>query len=98
MTPKILLKNCWAFKLNWDEALLDNISKKYMIWKNDESHLVEIKISRCLVLYINSKVKLFFQIFCDALQKAYVSGIYLRRDGETENSSHLIQPPSSVAL
>ena len=78
ITPRILLKQCWAEKLDWDEIVPEHIGKPFVNWVSEIKHMSECKIPRWM--FNESSMKYSLHIFCDASQNAYGACIFVRSE------------------
>jgi len=79
LLPKLLIKELWTEKINWDEKIPDNLIKKFIDWFNDLPILSKIEILRKL-----GKGELTLHTFCDASSFAYAATVFARVKFENE--------------
>lgn len=76
VVAKILMQAIWQCKVEWDEALPQNIFTKWDIVREQLPILSKVKFDRKTIIQDKSCVQIHG--FCDASEKAYGACIYIR--------------------
>lgn len=76
LVVKLLIKQLWTFRLDWDEIPPDSFVKHWQDFQRDLSLLSEFKIPRHLGIFENSRIMLIG--FADACETSFGSVVYLR--------------------
>ncbi|KAI5748367.1 hypothetical protein M8J77_024789 [Diaphorina citri] len=92
---KLIIKELWCPKIDWDEALPNSICQKWTKFVQELPLLQDFKISRHLSIVKNSTVKLIG--FCDASSAALGACVYVHVDTGGAIFTHLICAKSKIA-
>lgn len=76
INTKIFLQQLWVIKLNWEDAIPQNLLNTWLKFMSNLHFLSNIKISRNVIC--DSPISIELHCFVDASQKAYASCVYLR--------------------
>lgn len=95
IVPKMLLQAICKKKLKWDEAVPEDIKKKFVAWKNSLSLLSTIKIPRWVGSKFESEKAI--HIFTDASKNGYTATAFLRCNMGNDVSVQLILAKSRVS-
>lgn len=76
VSAKIFLQDLWKLKLSWDESLPQNITSRWMEFRNKLSILHELKVDRHVML--DNAVSIHLHAFADGSEKAYGASLYIR--------------------
>ena len=94
---KMLLQEIWLAGINWDDALGEELNRKFKKWNAELTQLQYIRVPRCLQQNLESE-DVSIHIFSDASNDAYATAAYMRTvspNGVT--SVQLIASKSKVA-
>ncbi|XP_051161418.1 uncharacterized protein LOC127281645 [Leptopilina boulardi] len=81
LLPKLLLKNLWKQKLDWDDPVDKDTQKAFLNWKEQLSYLEKIEVTRKF-----GTGDFSIHTFCDASKSAYATVTFLRvKDRESVN-------------
>ena len=86
---KLLLKEAWTLKVDWDDPLPEYYSEEWNKLKEEYKLVSEYQISRVTATEMDSCV---LHIFCDASTKAYGAAAYI----ESDNSIKLLTSKARV--
>lgn len=78
LTPKLILRECWAMKLDWDDEVPANLENKIFKWLQEIKQISEIHVPRWIFKEDDSNYCL--HAFCDASQDAYGASIFVRSE------------------
>lgn len=92
---KILFQNLWLQKLDWDDVLPADESKKWKKLRESLHHLEKCQIPRWL--HTQSDVHVEIHGFCDASQNAYAAAVYSRVETAEGYLTTLIAAKTKVA-
>lgn len=90
--PKLLLKQLWSDKINWDAKVTDKQAARFINWLDDLSALEQIEFPRKL-----GKGDLTLHTFCDASGTAYAAAVFARTQDEDRVSISLLSARSRIA-
>ncbi|UYV80746.1 hypothetical protein LAZ67_19001587 [Cordylochernes scorpioides] len=77
---KLILQELWKTGLEWDDPIPEELRKKLTLINQDLPSLEHIQIPRCVVP--GNFMKVEFNGFCDAPQKAYAASLYSVSKGD----------------
>lgn len=85
---KLMVQECWKRKIDWDDPVLEDISKTWQEWAASLKDLPEVKVQRVLIPADSEKrlTKIEIHTFSDASMSAYGAIAYIRveyEDGST---------------
>ena len=92
LTPKLLLKQLWAHKIDWDTPLDEKIQIEFLRWNDVLNLLKIIEIPREL-----GTMNLSLHTFCDASKLACGIVIDLRSGNENEVNVCFVAAKSELA-
>ncbi|XP_046734983.1 uncharacterized protein LOC124404697 [Diprion similis] len=95
--PKVLLQEAWASKIDWETAVNDDLTTRFVAWFEELQMLGEMKISRHLFDGTEKPENMSLHVFCDASQKAYAAVVYIRSETVEGVTLRLVQAKSRVA-
>ncbi|UYV84543.1 hypothetical protein LAZ67_X002574, partial [Cordylochernes scorpioides] len=75
-TIKLILQELWKTGLEWNDPIPEELRRKLTLMNQDLPSLEHIQIPRCVVP--GNFMKVEFDGFCDASQKAYAASLYLK--------------------
>ena len=86
---KILYRELWALKMDWDDKVPDWVKEKHQQWRNELFALAAVRIPRH---YFNllTPTKIELHGFCDASQDAYAACIYIRATYSNSSPTSLL--------
>ena len=90
--------NCQSYntknvtKLQWEDALIENLKTEFLDWYNGLTVLHKLKISRWIDFTTNAKYEIFG--FADASKIAYASYVYLKLTVNVQSTIRLLQEKS----
>jgi len=94
---KILVRELWREKLNWDTQLPDSHQRNWASYYNQLADVNKIRIPR-RVIQVTEPIDLQLHIFCDASEAAYGACAYIRsRNRYDVTSCELLCSRSRVA-
>lgn len=76
ITLKLMLKQLWHDKFDWDDPLSSQLSKQYSVFHDSIDTLTSIRVPRWSQTDEDAQVSLHG--YCDASEQAYAAVIYLR--------------------
>ena len=76
LRPKLIFKDLWRLKLDWDTPILSELENLRLLWKEYVSEFSKIEIPRCHGFCNETPKKL--HIFADASTVAYGAAAYFR--------------------
>ncbi|XP_014206865.1 uncharacterized protein LOC106638278 [Copidosoma floridanum] len=92
VVPKILMQDMWIEKSDWDVALLADLERRWLAFRDSLNQLSEIRIVRAVGVISTKNWSLHG--FCDASKRAYAAAVYcVTSDGK----STLLMAKSKVA-
>ena len=94
---KIMYRELWKAKLDWDEEVSDHFKSKHQRWRKELYLLASINLQRH---YFQKKKPLTVELhgYCDASMEAYAAVIYVRATySAAPPSSHLVVAKTRVA-
>uniref|UniRef100_A0ABD2X9A7 Integrase catalytic domain-containing protein n=1 Tax=Trichogramma kaykai TaxID=54128 RepID=A0ABD2X9A7_9HYME len=95
LIPKLILKELWKEKLNWDAPVPKEVEKKFRAWLDQVSLLKNIKMRRWI--FGSSEDVVTYHMFVDASKDAYAAALYVRvQNPEGQVQTHLVQSKSRV--
>uniref|UniRef100_A0A8D8SE53 Integrase catalytic domain-containing protein n=1 Tax=Cacopsylla melanoneura TaxID=428564 RepID=A0A8D8SE53_9HEMI len=92
---KLIIKDLWRLKIDWDEKLPDSICQKWKKFVQELYLLQDLKIARHLSIVKDSTVRLIG--FCDASFAAMGACVYAHVDTGGVINTHLICAKSKIA-
>ncbi|UYV70400.1 hypothetical protein LAZ67_7002911 [Cordylochernes scorpioides] len=95
IVPKIILQQCWKSELKWDQPVPEDIVKKFVEWQSQIPELLSARIPRWVMRDGFEQASL--HVFCDAIQDAYATCIYLRTVKNKEVNVQLFASKARVA-
>lgn len=96
ITPKIILQRLWLTKLDWDDLIPAELSRKWQDYVGNLKCLTNIDIPRCVLCPKYKTITL--HSFSDASQEAYAGCIYLSSiDSEGTSLVRLLCAKAKVA-
>ena len=93
---KILMQSLWLLKVDWDDALPEDVVCKWLTWVKELPHISKIRIPRWTGFTPHTRV-VELHGFADASKLAYGAVLYLRLATETEVLISLQVAKSKVA-
>lgn len=95
--PKLILQSSWEQKIDWDDELPSDLSKRFKNWCDQLHYLADVEIPRCMKgKDFNKDSTMQIHVFNDASQLAYTSTIFLRVETNGVVSVQLIQAKAST--
>ena len=94
---KIMYRELWKTKLNWDEEVSTHLKKKHARWREELYLLATVRLPRH---YYHKKKPLTVELhgYCDASMEAYAAVVYVRATYTAgPPSSHLVVSKTRVA-
>lgn len=95
LPAKLLLREIWATKTDWDTSLPENMNTKFLKWYSNLKILSNLKIPRRIGFGDKSSWSL--HTFCDASQHAYATVIFLRCEHDGKIFLNFVAAKSRVA-
>jgi len=92
LLPKLLIKELWTEKVDWDAEIADNQNNRFTSWIKELPVLNQIEIPRKL-----GRDKLTLHTFCDASGFAYAAAILTRIEYENGVNVRLLNARSQIA-
>jgi len=92
LLPKLLLKELWTEKIDWDTKVADNQANRFVNWLKDLPVLNKIEIPRKL-----GKGDLTLHVFSDASGTAYAAVVFARVEYEKTVKITLLSARSRLA-
>ena len=92
LLPRLLLKELWAEKIDWDTKVAENQANRFLNWLNDLSTLNRIEIPRKL-----NEGDLTLHTFSDASGSAYAAAVFARIECENAVYVRLVSARSRIA-
>ena len=77
LIAKLILQALWMQGKDWDDAVDDDIQKRWQKWLEGARKLSQVKLSRCYLQDDRSVSEIQLHIFCDASELAYGCVAYL---------------------
>lgn len=74
---KILLQRLWEMKIDWDEAVPNEVKDVWLRWRTELPSLVAVPIPRCYLPRESSVVRVVLHGFSDASEEAYAAVVYV---------------------
>ncbi|XP_011882776.1 PREDICTED: uncharacterized protein LOC105570290 [Vollenhovia emeryi] len=90
--PKIILKELWTEKIDWDAKVADSQANRFLNWLKDLPTLNKIEIPRKL-----GRGDLTLHTFCDASGSAYAAVVFARIERENTVNVRLLSARSRIA-
>lgn len=87
----------WSLKLEWDDAVPEEIKRSFLKWKEELNHLSDLKIPRWLENGLSKPSVQTLHCFCDASKDAYAAVVYLRSESEDDVVVQIVQAKARVA-
>ncbi|XP_031639210.1 uncharacterized protein LOC116351270 [Contarinia nasturtii] len=95
MKGKMIIQELWKDKKDWDEHISGSIKKSWNLFNDDLKNVNLISINRWL--QTSSQGKMELHGFCDASEKGYGVGIYVRTKGKEGYQTEILISKSRVA-
>lgn len=95
IVPKIMTKEAFRKKLNWDDPVPNDVAKNFKLWVESVEILSLLKIPRWILSTNTSKKSL--HIFTDASKDAYAVVAFLSSEDENEIMVQLVMAKSRVS-
>lgn len=95
LPPKLLLKDLWVKKMDWDVKIVDSRGEKFNNWLKELPILNQIKISRKLGR--ENLTLRCVRTFSDVSGLAYAAAVFARVEGENSVSISLLSARSRIA-
>ena len=76
--PKILIKSLCKLKLNWDDEIIPDLSRRWLNWLKHVDCIKSLSWDSCLVPSTDYYEGVEVHAFSDAFSEAYASVLFLR--------------------
>ncbi|XP_035222591.1 uncharacterized protein LOC118195398 [Stegodyphus dumicola] len=96
MLPKLLLQECWKQEIAWDAKLPEAITKKFLNWQNQITHLKNIFIPRWMTKRTSPEKQCSLHVFADASKNAYAACDFIRIETEESVSCELVRAKNRI--
>lgn len=95
---KILLQRSWKLKINWDDAIPEDIQSDWRNWLAEIENVAKLKIPRryCSLDSIKKAEKIQLHVFCDAGAEAYGCVAYIVTHFDNRVESNIVMAKAKV--
>lgn len=93
--PKLLMKELWKLKAEWDEDVPEHIKLKFVKWLEELKYLKNVKVPRCL--FVGEFTHVSIHTFTDASELSYATVIFVRVESNHEVKVQLVQSKTRVS-
>lgn len=93
--PKLLLKELWEMKLDWDDEVPDHIKTQFINWVKELKYLEDIKVPRWLGFSDVRNVSV--HTFTDASENSYAAAVFVRIETQYGVKVQLVHSKTRVS-
>lgn len=93
--PKLLMKELWQSKIEWDEDVPEHIKLKFLKWFEELKYLKNVKVPRWL--FVDNFTHVSIHTFMDASELSYATVIFVRVENNHEVKVQLVQSKTRIS-